>query len=182
MEVPGVIMTLCCNENKCVRWWRLREHKGNELNNQKCTGWEFVLLTKQHYGESLQKGTMWSCSTWQLHTDTSYICYTVSSPAFPFSDPISISQPWHWPQLLQASEWCCVSNQSTALLHFFNPPSPLNLGVFMLLSIVGYNMLTLDFPLADQWAVAHQQSCDQRTWLSVSSNDTWQSSLIDGHS
>ena len=41
-----------------------------------------------------------------------------------------------------------------------------------------YNMLTfpLILPLVDQWAGAHQQSCDTGTWLSVNSNDAWQSS------
>lgn len=33
MEVPGVIMTLCCYENKYVLW--RREHKGNKLNNKR---------------------------------------------------------------------------------------------------------------------------------------------------
>lgn len=97
------------------------------------------------------------------------ICDTVSSLAFPFSDPISISQPWHWPQLLQACKWWCVSNQSAALLHF--PPPSFDLGVFMLLSTVGYNMLTLDIFTSRSMSRAHQLSCDQRTWLSVSSND-----------
>lgn len=43
MEVPGVIMTLCCHHDKYVLLGRLSEHKGNKLNN---SGGEFVLLTK----------------------------------------------------------------------------------------------------------------------------------------
>ncbi len=126
MKVPGVIMTLCCYENKCVLWWRLREHKGNKLNNQKCTGWEFVLLTKQHYGESLQKGTMWSCSTWQLHTDTGGGLYVILL-ALSLS-PSLILYPSHSPDTghrcsRPLSDAACLTNPQLCFT-FSRPPPP----------------------------------------------------------
>lgn len=168
MEVPGVIMTMCCYENKYVVWGTLLGHKGNKLNS---TGGELSCWLNND-GQTLQKAIMWSCS-WRLHTETCLVLHVIQSALHNLLSHHYISPDTdHMCSRPPNDATCLISAWLFFTFHFS----------LLFLGDETTTCLHLIFPLADQWASADQQRWNQRTWLSVISNDAWQSSLIDERS
>lgn len=112
----------CCCENKYVLW--SREQRENKLNNQ----WQTIVSHWQ------------KCPCVTIPPDTSLVvdvhCELLPTWVNIFSlqhhqsfyNPL---QPWHGPQEVKASEWGCVSELPTDMLHF-SASSFLHLSVFIL--------------------------------------------------